>query len=128
TIQNKLLFAQTGKTAAELIIERADGNKPNMGLTTFEGSVVRKRDIDTAKNYLAENEVDGLNRLVNMFLDFAEDRAKKRSEITLSEWIKQTEEFLTVYDRDNLDNAGSKAHQQMLAHTRKQFDIFEHNR
>lgn len=128
TVQNKLLFAQTGKTAAELIIERADGNKPNMGLTTFEGSSVRKRDIGTAKNYLDEKEVEGLNRLVNMFLDFAEDRAKRRKEITLGEWVNQTEEFLKFYNRDVLSSAGSRSHQEMLDHTFEQYEVFEKHR
>ncbi len=76
-LQNKFLFAQTGKMAAELIIERADGHKQNMDLTTFNGSVVRKKDIEVAKNYLSEDEVKDLNRIVNMFLDFAEDRASR---------------------------------------------------
>lgn len=128
TIQNKLLFAQTGKTAAELIIARADGNKPNMGLTTFDGSIVRKKDIETAKNYLSEEEVSGLNRLVNMFLDFAEDRASQRKELTLPEWIKQSEEFLSFYQRDVLQDAGTRSNAQMLEHTKKHYDIFEKNR
>lgn len=127
-LQNKLLYAQTGKTAAELIIERADGNKPNMGLTTFEGSVVRKKDIEVAKNYLKEDEVKNLNRLVNMFLDFAEDRASRREEITLEEWVEQTEKFLNFNEREVLKNAGSKSRKQMLSHTQSEYEAFEIHR
>ena len=127
-LQNKFLFAQTGKTAAELIIERADGHKPNMGLTTFDGSVVRKKDIEVAKNYLSEDEVKNLNRLVNMFIDFAEDRASRREEITLSQWIEQTEKFLTFNEREILEATGSKSRQQMLEHTQKEYAAFEKNR
>lgn len=127
-LQNKLLFAETGKTAAELIMERADGNKPNMGLMTFEGSIVRKKDIEVAKNYLSESEVQNLNRLVNMFLDFAEDRAKRRKEITLNEWVEQTEKFLDFNERDVLKDAGSKSRKQMQSHVQKEYVTFEHNR
>ena len=93
--QNKLIFAETGKTAAELIMERADGDKANMGLTVFKGNKVRRQDIAIAKNYLSSEELTGLNRLVAMFLDFAEDRAKMRREITMKEWIEQTNKFLS---------------------------------
>ena len=127
-LQNKFLFAQAGKTAAELIIERADGHKPNMGLTTFDGAVVRKRDIEVAKNYLNEDEVKNLNRLVNMFLDFAEDRASRREEITLAQWIVQTEKFLSFNEREVLGDSGSKSRQQMLEHTHNEYITFEKNR
>ena len=127
-LQNKFLFAKTGKTAAELIIERADGHKPNMGLITFDGSVVRKKDIEVAKNYLSEDEVKQLNRLVNMFLDFAEDRASRREEITLAQWIEQTEKFLSFNEREILEATGSKSRQQMLEHTQKEYATFEKNR
>jgi hypothetical protein len=127
-LQNKFLFAQTGKTAAELIIERADSTKTNMGLTTYDGSVVRKKDIEVAKNYLKEEEVKNLNRLVNMFLDFAEDRASRREEITLTQWMEQTEKFLSFNERDILNNAGSKSRKQMLDHAQKEYEQFEKNR
>ncbi len=128
TIQNKLLFAETGKTAAELIIERANSNKPNMGLTSFEGSIVRKKDIEVAKNYLNEGEIKNLNRLVNMFLDFAEDRANRRKEITLAEWIAQTEKFLEFNERELLKGAGKKSRQEMLSHTEEQYEVYKLNR
>lgn len=80
TVQNKLLFAETGKTAAELIVSRADGNRANMGLTSWKGKRVRKNDIVVSKNYLFQEEIASLNRLVTMFLDFAEDRASRSQE------------------------------------------------
>ena len=128
TVQNKLIFAETGQTAAELIIDRADGDKPNMGLTAFEGSRVRKHDINIAKNYLSQEELSNLNRLVTMFLDFAEDRAKKREEINMNEWMDQTHKFLNLYDRNLLTDAGSKSRQQMEDYVEKQFKKFESHR
>lgn len=128
TVQNKLIFAETGQTAAELIIDRADGDRPNMGLTAFEGSRVRKHDITVAKNYLSQEELSNLNQLVTMFLDFAEDRAKKRKEITMDEWMNQTHKFLSLYDRNLLTDAGSKSRQQMEDHVEKQFEKFESHR
>ncbi len=85
-VQNKLLYAAAGKTAAELIVARADPAQPNTALTTWSGSRVRKRDIVVAKNYLSEDEVDTLNRLVVIFLEQAELRAKQHKELTLDYW------------------------------------------
>ena len=84
--QNKLLFAVTNKTAAELILDRADANQPNMGLTVWKGNVVRKQDIIIAKNYLHHDEVDTLNRLVVIFLETAELRAKNQQSISMAYW------------------------------------------
>ena len=128
SVQNKLIFAETGKTAAELIVKRAEGNKPNMGLTAFEGDRVRKRDIGIAKNYLSHEELTNLNRLVTMFLDFAEDRTKMRKEITMREWIKQTDKFLDFHDRNLLQNSGSRSRKQMEEHVMCEFEKFESNR
>lgn len=107
TIQNKLLFAVTGKTAAELVCARADAGQPNMGLTSWKGSVVRKADVIVAKNYLTDDEIRQLNRITTMFLDFAEDRAERRVQITMAEWSAKTDEFLQFNDRNVLRNAGS---------------------
>ena len=128
SVQNKLIFAETGKTAAELIVKRADGNKPNMGLTAFEGDRVRKRDIGIAKNYLSREELINLNRLVTMFLDFAEDKVRMREEITMKEWIKQTNKFLDFHDRNSLQDSGSKSRRQMEDHVIREFEKFESNR
>lgn len=105
-IQNKLHFATTGLTAAELIHNRADAAKPNMGLTTFKGDVVRKSDITTAKNYLTEDEIKQLNRIVVMWLDFAEDQALRKKQVFLQDWVTKLDDFLTFNERDVLQNAG----------------------
>ena len=107
TIQNKLHFAVTGKTAPELIAARADEVLPNMGLTTWKGEVVRKSDVTVAKNYLREPEIGELNRIVNMFLDFAEDQARRRKQVFMRDWEVRTDEFLRFNDRNVLLGAGS---------------------
>jgi hypothetical protein len=107
TIQNKLHFACTGHTAAELIHKRADASKPHMGLTSYKGEEVRKCDVTVAKNYLSQNEVSELNRVVNMWLDFAEDQARRRKEIFLRDWQDKLDQFLQFNDREVLGGAGS---------------------
>ena len=115
TIQNKLHFAATGKTAAELIAERADAAQPNMGLTAWRSGVVRKGDVTVAKNYLREDEIEELNRLVVMFLDFAEDQAKRRKQVFLQNWLTRLHDFLNLNERAILPDAGKvsrdEAHQ-----------------
>lgn len=106
TIQNKLHFACTGHTAAELIHKRADANKPHMGLTNYKGDEVRKCDVTVAKNYLNQDEVSELNRVVNMWLDFAEDQARRRKQIFLHDWQDKLDQFLQFNDRDVLQGAG----------------------
>jgi hypothetical protein len=93
-IQNKLHFAATGQTAAELIARRADHSLPNMGLTTWKGDTVRKHDVTVAKNYLSGEEIRELNRIVTMWLDFAEDQAQRRKQVFLKNWETKFEEFL----------------------------------
>lgn len=107
TMQNKLHFAVTGKTAAELIADRADHIKPNMGLTTWKGTGVRKADVTVAKNYLAENEISELNRIVVMWLDYAEDQARRRKQVFLNDWERKLNEFLAFNERRVLPNAGT---------------------
>jgi hypothetical protein len=115
TIQNKLHFAATGKTAAELIAERADSSQPNMGLMAWRSGVVRKGDVTVAKNYLREDEIEELNRLVVMFLDFAEDQARRRKQIFLQNWVTRLHDFLNLNERAILPDAGKvsrdEAHQ-----------------
>lgn len=106
-IQNKLHYAATGHTAAELIALRADHTQPNMGLTTWKGVGVRKHDITVAKNYLGEEEIRELNRIVTMWLDFAEDQARRRKQVFLKDWELKLEEFLKFNERAVLTNAGS---------------------
>ncbi|OZB43570.1 MAG: hydroxyacid dehydrogenase [Alishewanella sp. 34-51-39] len=111
-IQNKLHFACTGQTAAELIYSRADASQPNMGLNTFKGAEVRKTDVTTAKNYLSEHEISQLNRIVSMWLDFAEDQASRRKQVFLKDWQEKLDQFLQFNDRDVLAGAGQISKQQ----------------
>lgn len=112
TIQNKLLWAVTGKTAAELLVERSNSNLPNMGLTSWKGSRVRKGDIITAKNYLHHDEITELNRLVTMLLDFAEDETKQRKLIYMKDWEERINEFLKFHRRAVLNHAGGITHEK----------------
>lgn len=124
TVQNKLHFAATGKTAPELIAERADASLPNMGLSTWKGGVVRKADVTVAKNYLRRDEVEELNRIVAMFLDFAEDQARRRKQVFLRDWEKRLDDFLRFNERDVLPNAGKvsrEAADQKAAYEYEQF-------
>ena len=105
-IQNKLHFAATGMTAAELITSRADHAKPNMGLSIWQKDEVRKTDVVIAKNYLAETEVTELNRIVTMWLDFAEDQAARRKQVFMQDWADKLDDFLRFNDRAVLSNAG----------------------
>ncbi|EAY9756226.1 virulence RhuM family protein [Salmonella enterica subsp. enterica] len=106
TIQNKLHFACTGHTAAELIHQRADASQPHMGLTSYKGEEVRKGDVTVAKNYLTQDEVSELNRVVNMWLDFAEDQARRRQQVFLRDWQDKLDQFLQFNDREVLQGAG----------------------
>lgn len=123
-IQNKLHFAVTGKTAAELIAERADSNQPNMGLTTWKSSGVQKADVTVAKNYLVEREIGELNRIVTMWLDFAEDQALRRKEVFLKDWAEKLDAFLKFNERDVLEGAGRVSKKQADAHAEGQYEQF----
>jgi hypothetical protein len=128
TIQNKLVFAVTGQTAAELIVARADPTKANMALTTWTGDRIRKADVTVSKNYLDASEIEQLNRLTTMFLDFAEDRASRRQETRMTDWIAQTDRFLAFNERDVLKGKGRMSHERMeeIAHSR--FETFDASR
>ncbi len=105
-VQNKMLWATTHHTAAELIVERADPKLPNMGLKSWKGGRVRQQDVTIAKNYLNQPEIDELNRIVVMYLDYAEDQAERRKIMTMVEWEQKLDTFLTFNERDLLDHAG----------------------
>lgn len=105
-VQNKMLWAVTGQTAAELIAERSNPECPNMGVMTWEGSRVRKKDVTIAKNYLQAEEIEALDRIVVMYLDYAEDQAKRRRQITMAEWEQKLDAFLSFNERDVLTHAG----------------------
>ncbi|MDP8039574.1 RhuM family protein [Pasteurella atlantica] len=126
--QNKLLFAVTKKTAAELIVERADATKPNMALTTWKGSIVRKQDIFIAKNYLTEDEIDSLNRLVVIFLEMAELRVKSHKDITIQFWQDNVDKILLFNDRPLLSGKGSISHKNMEIRIRQVYADFDNRR
>ncbi len=124
-IQNKLHFAATDMTAAELIKSRADHRLPNMGLTSWKGGQVRKNDATTAKNYLKQNEIEELNRIVTMWLDFAEDQAKRRKQVFMKDWERKLDEFLHFNDRRVLPNAGKVSKQAAEDHAIVEYEKFE---
>lgn len=105
-VQNKMLWAITGQTAAELIAARADASAPNMGLTTWAGGQVRQKDVTIAKNYLSTDEIDELNRIVTMYLEFAEDQARRRKTMRMADWAGRLDAFLSFNERDVLTHAG----------------------
>lgn len=105
-MQNKLHYAATGHTAAELIVQRADHAQPNMGLTSWHGDEVRARDVTVAKNYLDAQEIDELNRIVVMWLDFAGDQARRRRQVFMRDWQTKLDQFLDFNDRPVLDGYG----------------------
>ncbi|MBL0716871.1 MAG: virulence RhuM family protein, partial [Desulfosarcina sp.] len=105
-VQNKMLWATTGKTAAELIEGRSNSDKANMGLTSWRGSIVRKQDVAIAKNYLNEDEIKDLNEIVTMYLDYAERQARKRQTVTMEEWADKLDGFLEFNEQKILTHAG----------------------
>lgn len=127
-IQNKLHFAATGMTAPELIAERADASQPNMGLTTWKGAVVRRLDVTVAKNYLHEGEITELNRIVVMFLDFAEDQAQRRKQVFLRDWQQKLDDFLAFNERDVLPNAGHVTREEADRKATGEFEAFAERR
>ncbi|VAW31308.1 Uncharacterized protein clustered with Type I restriction-modification system [hydrothermal vent metagenome] len=110
TVQNKLHWAITGQTAAEIIKSRANPTLPNMGATNFRGTKLRKQDVTIAKNYLTENELSTLNNLVEQYLLFAEGQAMRRVPMTMQAWVKKLDGFLTLNDRNILTHAGKVSH------------------
>ncbi|MDD2701163.1 MAG: virulence RhuM family protein [Sideroxydans sp.] len=127
-VQNKLLYAVTQQTAAELIVSRADASAPNMALTTWSGSRVRKHDVIIAKNYLSADEVDTLNRLVVVFLETAELRAKERKQLTLDYWRQNVDRLLEFSDRPLLKNAGGISNEKMKSIVHERYESFDANR
>lgn len=123
-IQNKLHYAVTGKTAPELIRERANAAQPNMGLTSSKSGTVRKADVTVAKNYLAEPEISELNRIVTMWLDFAEDQSRRRKEVFLRDWETRLDAFLTFNERSVLPNAGKVSKVEADAHAETEYEHF----
>jgi len=124
TVQNKVHYAIHGQTAAELIQSRADSNQPNMGLTTWEGARIRKSDVGVAKNYLTEEELRALNNLAEQYLIFAEGQATRRIAMSMQGWITKLEGFLTLNDREILQDAGKVSAQIAKNHAEHEFAKF----
>lgn len=127
-VQNKLLYAATGHTAAELILKRSDPSMPNMALTNWSGSRVRKQDVIVAKNYLTADEIDTLNRLVVIFLEQAELRVKKQKELTLDFWRNNVDKMLAFNDQPILEGAGSVSRENMEKIARERYEVFDQQR
>lgn len=124
TIQNKLHYTVTGHTAAELIRRRADHAQPQMGLTTWRGDAVRKGDVTVAKNYLRDGEIDELNRIVVMWLDYAEDQARRRRQVFLRDWEERLDAFLRFNERDVLADAGRMRKADADRHAEAEYEKF----
>ena len=126
-VQNKLHFAVTGKTAAELVYERVNSEKPAMGLTTWKDAPdgkILKRDISVAKNYLNEKELSRLNRLVTMFIDYAELMAEDEVLMSMQDWVEQTNQFLRNNRREVLEGKGKVSHDMAMKKAEKEYEIF----
>jgi len=126
-VQNKLHYAIHGQTAAELIADRADASKPNMGLTTWEKAPdgkILKTDVSIAKNYLTREELEALGRIVNAFLDLAEDMARRKIPMTMEDWAKRLDMFLELSQRDILENAGNISAEIAKQHAESEFEKF----
>ena len=127
-IQNKLHFAVTGKTAAEIIRDRVDASQPNMGLSTWKGQWLTKADVTVAKNYLNEAEISELNRIVVMWLDFAEDQALRRKQVFLSDWTTKLDAFLQFNDRQVLPDSGKVSKKVADAKALAEYEKFAEQR
>jgi hypothetical protein len=125
TVQNKVHWAITGQTAAEIVHDRADAAKPNLGLTNWRGAVIRKPDIVIAKNYLTEPELAALNNLVEQYLIFAEGQAMRRVAMHMADWIKKLDAFLTLNERDILTHAGRISHEMAQSKAELEYDKFK---
>jgi len=124
TVQNKMHWAAHGHTAAEIVHERADAARPNMGLTNWQGTKPTKGEAIIAKNYLTSEELEALNRIVNAYLEFAELQALNRKPMYMRDWIAKLEDFLRLGDRDILTHAGTVSHEQALRKAELEFEKF----
>jgi hypothetical protein len=124
TVQNKMHWAITGKTAAEIVSERANSKKPNMGLTSWKGTKPRKQDVTIAKNYLNEEELLALNNLAEQYLIFAEGQAMRRIPMYMKDWIEKLHGFLTLNDRKILTHAGKISHQLAIEMAEKEYEKY----
>ncbi|HPE88303.1 MAG TPA: virulence RhuM family protein [Spirochaetales bacterium] len=127
-VQNKMLWAITGKTAAELIESRSDPESPNMGLTAWQGSIVRKQDVAIAKNYLKADEIRDLNEIVTMYLDYAERQARQRKTVTMEQWAEKLDAFLTFNEHELLKHAGKVKAEVAKRIAEQRYDEFDARR
>ncbi|GGA50868.1 virulence RhuM family protein [Dyella nitratireducens] len=127
-VQNKMLFAVTQKTAAEIVVERADPTQPNMALTSWSAHRMRKTDVIAAKNYLTQPELQALNRIASMFLDYAEDRASQRQDMHMDDWRQYVDRFVEFNERPLLKNAGSISSEQMQKIAHERYELFDAKR
>ena len=125
TIQNKMHWAAHGHTAAEVIYERADSNKDFMGLTTFSGDTPTLLDAQIAKNYLTDKELNILNRIVSMYLDYAELQAMEENPMTMNDWVNELNYFLTMNRKDILKDSGKISHQRAINHATKEYEKYK---
>lgn len=128
TVQNKMHWAVTGRTAAEIVAERADHTLPNMGLTSFRGTKVRKDDVGIAKNYLSEKEILALNNLTEQYLVFAEGQAMQHIPMHMSDWAQKLDAFITLNGRNILTDAGKISHELALRKAENEYDLFNQSR
>lgn len=131
TVQNKLHWAIHGQTAAEVIARRADASKPHMGLTTWKNAPhgpIRRADVTVAKNYLTEEEIRELNRIVTMYLDYAEDQARHHKPMHMADWVKKLDAFLQFNERNILTHAGTVTHELAQEHAHRQFEQYDAQR
>lgn len=127
-MQNKLHFAATGFTAAEIIKTRANHLLPNMGMTSWKEGKLRKTDVAIAKNYLSETEIEELNRIVVMWLDYAEDQVTRHNKIFLRDWEMKLDEFMRFNERDIIQGPGSISHAEAVKHAEKEYESFSNDR
>ncbi len=125
-VQNKMHWAAHGRTAAEVIHQRADALQPHMGLTSWTGDRPHKSDASIAKNYLQAEELDALNRIVTAYLEFAELQAMRRQPMHMTDWIAKLDDFLQLSGRELLSHAGSVSHEEAMAKAAAEFDAFHH--
>ncbi|MFT3830248.1 MAG: virulence RhuM family protein [Opitutaceae bacterium] len=128
TVQNKLHYAAHGHTAAEILKLRADAARPNMGLTTWKGTVPRKADARVAKNYLNSEEIETLNLIVTQYLDFAELQARTRKTMYMADWRKKLDDFIRLNDRAILQGLGLVSHQDAVAHADAEYEAYQRRR
>lgn len=125
TIQNKMHWAAHGHTAAEIIYDRADATKPYMGLTSFSGKTPKRAEVSIAKNYLNEQELDKLNRIVSLYLDFAELQAKNRRAMYMKDWIAKLDDFLRLSENEILTHVGKISHKLAMQHAEAEFERYK---